>query len=96
MGNKRRHHNASFKAGVFSAGRKKAENDQEELEAECYLQVGQLKVELEWLNKISGTRFRRKGPRSSLVILRSRFVGSVNSWDFPDLFITTTPGPTVL
>jgi putative transposase len=94
MRNKRRHHNATFKAKValeavkgektiaqlgsefsvhpnqirqwknrlleelpslFSGDRKKAENDQEELADELYRQIGQLKVELEWLKKKSKT-----------------------------------------
>jgi putative transposase len=94
MRNKRRHHDATFKARValeavkgektiaqlgseysvhpnqirqwkkrlledlpslFSADRKKAENDQEELADELYRQIGQLKVELEWLKKKSKT-----------------------------------------
>jgi len=38
---------------VFSDKRKKAEQDNEELENELYRQIGQLKVELEWLKKKS-------------------------------------------
>lgn len=94
MRNKRRHHDATFKARValeavkgektiaqlgseysvhpnqirqwkkrlledlpslFSSDRQKAENDQEELTDELYRQIGQLKVELEWLKKKSKT-----------------------------------------
>lgn len=94
MRNKRRHHDATFKAKValeavrgektiaqlgsefsvhpnqirqwknrlledlpslFSGDRKKAENEQEELADELYRQIGQLKVELEWLKKKSKT-----------------------------------------
>ena len=36
---------------AFSGKRKKAEQDRDELEAELYRQVGQLKVELDWLKK---------------------------------------------
>ncbi len=36
---------------LFSDKRKKAEKDREELESELYRQIGQLKVELEWLKK---------------------------------------------
>lgn len=38
---------------VFSDKRKRAEQDNEELENELYRQIGQLKVELEWLKKKS-------------------------------------------
>lgn len=36
---------------LFSGRRKKADQDSEELEAELYRQIGQLKVELDWLKK---------------------------------------------
>ena len=36
---------------IFSGRRGKAAQDQEELEAELYRQIGQLKVELDWLKK---------------------------------------------
>ncbi|OPY13685.1 MAG: Transposase [Syntrophus sp. PtaB.Bin075] len=36
---------------LFSDRRKKAEKDRDELEAELYQQIGQLKVELDWLKK---------------------------------------------
>ena len=36
---------------VFSSRREKDARNQEELEAELYRQIGQLKVELEWLKK---------------------------------------------
>lgn len=42
-------------ASVFSTRRKKAERDAEELQAELYRQIGQLKVELDWLKKRVGT-----------------------------------------
>lgn len=38
---------------VFSERGRRQERDQEELEAELYRQIGQLKVELEWLKKKS-------------------------------------------
>ncbi len=38
-------------SGVFSTRRNKAERDAEELQAELYRQIGQLKVELDWLKK---------------------------------------------
>ncbi len=40
---------------LFSGKRKKAEKDRDELESELYRQIGQLKVELEWLKKKSNT-----------------------------------------
>ena len=36
---------------IFSQGRKKLEQSSEELESELYKQIGQLKVELDWLKK---------------------------------------------
>ena len=39
--------------GVFSGKRKKQEKDRSELEDELYRQIGQLKVELDWLKKKS-------------------------------------------
>ena len=41
--------------GLFSNRRRKAEKDTEELQAELYRQIGQLKVELDWLKKRVGT-----------------------------------------
>ena len=38
-------------AGIFSTRRSKSERDAEELQAELYRQIGQLKVELDWLKK---------------------------------------------
>ncbi len=38
---------------IFSDKKVKAEKEKEELEAELYRQIGQLKVELEWLKKKS-------------------------------------------
>ena len=38
---------------IFSKKRAKFEQEKEELEAELYRQIGQLKVELEWLKKKS-------------------------------------------
>ena len=37
--------------GLFTDGRKKQERNSEELESELYKQIGQLKVELDWLKK---------------------------------------------
>jgi len=38
---------------IFSQKRKKKEKDTEEFQAELYQQIGQLKVELDWLKKKS-------------------------------------------
>ncbi len=38
---------------ILTEKRKKAERDREELESELYRQIGQLKVELEWVKKKS-------------------------------------------
>lgn len=39
---------------IFANGRKKTEKENEQLVAELYRQIGQLKVELDWLKKKSG------------------------------------------
>ena len=39
--------------GIFSDKRKKVERENEELETELYKQIGQMKVELDWLKKKS-------------------------------------------
>jgi transposase-like protein len=39
---------------LFSNRREKHEQDQEALQAQLYQQIGQLKVELDWLKKKSG------------------------------------------
>jgi transposase-like protein len=57
---------------LFSDGRKKKEESSEELESELYKQIGQLKVELDWLKKISDA------PRvRSVVWLKERTDGSL-------------------
>ena len=40
---------------VFSTRRRKQEQDAEALQSELYRQIGQLKVELDWLKKRVGT-----------------------------------------
>jgi putative transposase len=39
---------------IFSARRAKRAQDQEELHAQLYQQIGQLKVELDWVKKKAG------------------------------------------
>ena len=41
-------------AEIFSARRAKQEQDQEALQAQVYQQIGQRKVELDWLKKQAG------------------------------------------
>ena len=48
----RKNYSASFKAKVALEALKK-EKDTEEFQAELYQQIGQLKVELDWLKKKS-------------------------------------------
>lgn len=48
-----RKHLLSELPGLFSDKRQKADKDREEVESELYRQIGQLKVELEWLKKKS-------------------------------------------
>jgi putative transposase len=43
---------------IFSDRRLKADRDREQLEASLYQQIGQLKVELDWLKKKVGYSFR--------------------------------------
>jgi hypothetical protein len=38
--------------GIFSDRRKRSEKEAEELTAELYRQIGQLKVELDWLSAL--------------------------------------------
>ena len=40
--------------GIFSSRRAKSQKEQEDLTASLYQQIGQLKVELDWLKKKSG------------------------------------------
>jgi len=42
-------------ATLFSSRRSKTERESEELQTELYRQIGQLKVELDWLKKRVGT-----------------------------------------
>ena len=42
-------------SGLFSSRRSKTERDAEELQAELYRQIGQLKVEVDWLKKTCAT-----------------------------------------
>lgn len=45
---------------LFSDKRSRHDRDQEELESELYRQIGQLKVEIDWLKKKSQTLQSRK------------------------------------
>ena len=46
---------------MFSARRAQREHDQEALQAQLYQQIGQLKVELDWLKKKVGVAHLRPG-----------------------------------
>ena len=52
--NKWKNHLQSELPQIFSNRREKREQDQEALKAQLYQQIGQLKVELDWLKKKSG------------------------------------------
>jgi putative transposase len=52
--NKWKHHLQSELPQIFSKRRAKREQDQDVLKAQLYQQIGQLKVELDWLKKKSG------------------------------------------
>ena len=41
-------------SGIFSDRRKKKDSDDEELKSRLYQEIGQLKVELDWLKKKTG------------------------------------------
>lgn len=45
---------------LFSDRRRKEDKDREELLSELYQQIGQLKMELEWLKKISNSPLTRR------------------------------------
>jgi len=45
--------------GIFSSRRSQNQKEQEDLTASLYQQIGQLKVELDWLKKKSGQLSRR-------------------------------------
>lgn len=45
---------------LFTDRRKRIEKDRDELEAELYRQIGQLKVELDWLKKNCGCSIREE------------------------------------
>ncbi len=62
MGKERKQYEAAFKSRValdhlreaFSDGRKRHERDEAEPQSELYQQIGQLKVELDWVKKKAG------------------------------------------
>jgi len=54
-----RNHLLEVLPDVFSHRRQAREKEQEELEAELYRQIGQLKVEVEWLKKKSQSLLSR-------------------------------------
>ena len=52
-------------AGLFEDGRRKRANDKTPDEEELYEQIGRLKMEVEWLKKISRARLRRNANGST-------------------------------
>jgi len=46
---------------IFSNKRRISEKDAEELTAELYRQIGQLRVELDWLKKICDAQLKKRG-----------------------------------
>ena len=78
---------------IFSERRKKEAKEGTELAEELYRQIGQLKVELEWLKKISNSRLRRRRPSLSLVMARYPSTANVSFWDFPEGLTTISRGP---
>jgi putative transposase len=56
-----RQHLLSLIPELFSDRCRKVDKDRDELETELYRQIGQLKVELDWLKKISISRSSIKG-----------------------------------
>lgn len=75
--------------GTFSRKAEKKERDWEEESNDLYRQIGQLKVELEWLKKTFFCPMKRKGGSSARTAPPSRFAGNANSWGFLDPRATT-------
>jgi transposase-like protein len=48
---------------IFSASRAKRAHDQDALQAQLYQQIGQLKVELDWLKKTTVVKLTREAPK---------------------------------
>jgi hypothetical protein len=46
---------------AFSGGRARREHSEEELVASLYQEIGQLKVELDWLKKSQQAPWKRRG-----------------------------------
>ena len=65
---------------IFSTRREKREQDHEALQAQLYQQIGQLKVELDWLKKIWTWNLMPSEPWSSRIILKSVSLGNVTYW----------------
>ena len=69
---------------VFADRRKKKELDQEELIQELYRQIGQLKVDLDWLKKIWPSPIKRSFCSLTKRISRFRLATRPSSWGSPD------------
>jgi transposase-like protein len=75
-----RHHLHSELPQIFSNRREQGQQDQEALTDQLYQQIGQLKVELDWLKKIWTCRLMSNGSSSSRIIPRSACLGSATFW----------------
>ena len=79
--NKWKNHLLTELPQMFSNRPDKREQDHEALLAQLYQQIGQLKVEVDWLKKKIWTwQLTPSGTWSSPIILNSVLLGSVNSW----------------
>ena len=79
--NKWKNHLLTELPQMFSNRPDKREQDHEALLAQLYQQIGQLKVEVDWLKKIWTWQLTPSVPWSSPIIRNSAWLGSVNSWD---------------
>lgn len=75
---------------AFADSRAKDRVANEQLKAELYQQIGQLKVELDWLKKIRTRRLRSSGHGSSPHTLKSRSLANASSWAWRGRAITTS------
>ncbi len=89
--NKWKNHLLTELPQMFSNRPDKREQDHEALLAQLYQQIGQLKVEVDWLKKIWTWQLTPSVPWSSPIIRNSALLGSVNSWDCRARLTITTP-----
>jgi transposase len=75
---------------AFADARAKDRAGDEQLKAELYQQIGQLKVELDWVKKIRTRPLRSSAHGSSHHTRRSRSPASARSWAWGDRATTTS------